>query len=320
MVREIAKEKVLFEIDGFQVIEGHTYIVDNKPDGDAPEGYVREGSTKLPSVGIWDSFQFPYDRDAMLWDTGFYETSKCYRSMEDTAAKTALKQAVENVLKPYRKHIGNPEAFEQHNEASFNESRHIFRVQKGDSFNTKSPEKLLRLYVALLGRKLTPEDQAGSPTFIDSSFIIKDVTSKSALAENTTSLFFDAVGAFTSLYAKDPELTCAVLNYIDINALPTTPVTTLQKLLQNRLQDNLSELNSFLRHMEEATTEQGVYKYTIFNLFKMKSNFIKELSIRGGKVFWGEIELGADYRGAADNVVKSPAFAEVKDQIMAYNK
>ena len=44
-------DKVI-NVNGLEIRPGSIYKVLNKPDKSAPDGYQREGSTKLPSLGI----------------------------------------------------------------------------------------------------------------------------------------------------------------------------------------------------------------------------------------------------------------------------
>lgn len=318
--KELKEGDVMFEIDGFAVKKGHVYLVKNKPDGDAPSGYIKEGSTKLPSVGVPDAFQFPYDREAKIWNTGFYPTSKCYRGMEKGVIDLAVKQAVENVLEPYKEHVSDDTVFNQKDDTSFQDERHLFSIHAEKSFSTENPLQVLELYVALLGRQLTPIDKVGQPLYMESNFVILDATSKSEQTLTAASLFFEAVDTFGKMYIKDKELTCAVLNYIGYNALLTTPKEVLQSMLMHKLQDNTAELKTFIRTMEEATTEKGGYKFRIYNLFKFKGNRMKELAMRGNKVYWNDEEIGPGYKEAAESLVSNPAFAEVREQVMEYNK
>ena len=49
------KDEKTIKVNGLEIRQHSIYKVINKPDKSAPDGFQREGSTKLPSYGIGNS-------------------------------------------------------------------------------------------------------------------------------------------------------------------------------------------------------------------------------------------------------------------------
>ena len=78
--------KVIINVNGLDIKEDSIYTITGKLDKNAPSGFVKEGTTKLPSLGIMNTVvcNFVITNKATnqgVYDTGLYVESPCYAKM-----------------------------------------------------------------------------------------------------------------------------------------------------------------------------------------------------------------------------------------------
>ena len=81
------EKEVLIEINGLVIKTNSVYKVTNKPDSQAPSGFIKEGTTKLPSAGIGNTVPVRYEitnhaKGTGVFDTGLYVESPCYATLD----------------------------------------------------------------------------------------------------------------------------------------------------------------------------------------------------------------------------------------------
>lgn len=314
------QEKELFEIDGFKVYANSMYLTKDKPDMDAPTGFIEARTTKLPSDGVDDVFHFNYvttsERGDGSWDTGFYETSPCYRNLSQEEAKKRVKMVVENVLKPYRKHRAKADLFDIGDEENF--LRYSFRVASGKRYNTKDPEDVMNLYVALLAGYLTPEGLVGDPRYSQSAFVVVDENKAVRHRDEVGSNAFEAVTAYSFLESQKPELLLCILDYMDMPRVSESiPKETKQAMFFQMVSQSAETTRQFLQYTKEAETDTGAALFYVYSkLKKMAGKGGKFQRADGKEFFYGEEPVGADIKTAATNIAKNPRLSKIKQEIL----
>jgi hypothetical protein len=320
----MSKEKaVLFTVAGFEVKPNTVYTIGDKKDGDAPDGFVKLGVTKLPSLGIDETFQprfirrDPNNPESGVWDTGFYEYSPCYDGQEHVAKAATVKALVKNLLEPYRAATGQPDAFELTNKDFFDKL--MFRVYSGKMFNTADPVQAMELYFALLSYQVAPKGSEGDSKYRMAAYTIFDNKKKTKDKNETSLKIFKAIGLFNALYSSDREKLVTVLRWVGITLTEQLPdEDTLVGMFDQYLSGSYERAKIFLDTCEEANTETGLNKLNIYKRLKEvvnKGNKISK-SPKGIYFYDGDIEIGPDLKSASENIAKNKDLNRVKKELL----
>jgi len=315
------KKKLLFEIDGFEVYDNTVYTVKDKPDYDAPSGFVDRGITRLPSDGVDDTFTCnfasiePGSSDG-LWDTGFYEGSRCYSKITDRALREAkVKNAVENVMEPYNLNLGGGDRLGQSKDNDFWDTK-FFRVYTGQVFNTAVIQDRVSLYFALLTGHLTPEGQEGNSRFKKSTYVVLDINKNMKRKEEKALLQFEAISSFMGILKADKNRMLSVLDYIGITTSEDIKESTLMGMFKQMIEEDESKLKLYNNLIEESETQEGRAKLEIYR--ELRSRFPGKGVTRSsnGVYFYKDEEIGGDLKTAASNIATQKHFEEIKKDLI----
>lgn len=315
-------KELLFEVNGFQVIKGSTYVIRDKEDLNAPSGFIKVGVTKLPSDRITETFQCAYkmkSANSGVWDTGFYEYSPCYSNTKSDEVERQVNLLKKTVVKPYEKFVGTKKVLDHNNDEFWNKK--MFEVYTGQVFDTTNPEDLLALYFALRTRQVTPKEKKGDASYKMSSYIIVDINKDIKRKDEKSSMLFDAIGKFESLYMSDKKRLISSLNYLNLVVADDIEREAFRGLFNEWLnQRNGENVELFLSLVKETEEDSGRAKVELY--LKLKEAFV-----RGGRVtknpngvyYYGEHELGPDLKSAAQNIAKSKELEPVKKALLFLN-
>lgn len=311
------KMDCLFEINGFKVKADSVYEVADRPDPTAPSGMAAKGMSKVPRKGVEDVYTVDGHTNTMgktTWDTGFYVESPCYSSVSDEATKKLMvKNAIENVLKPFR-NIHGPEAFD-HTKVEFFDTW-SFRLRTGRKFNTANAEERMELYFALLTGYLAPEEDKGNPKYKDSFYMVVD-TDKKTKAEDELYLLQASVISQTQLLIKtDKVKLVSVLSWMDLGVTLQTEPGTLTRIVGEYTKESVSRSEYLLGLLEQAETQNGLDKFVIHKKLKEIQNRGILAKTAGGVWFYEGKEVGPDLKTAAERISREQAFEGIKTQIL----
>jgi hypothetical protein len=319
----MSKEKaVLFTVAGFEVKPNTVYTIGDKKDGDAPDGFVKLGVTKLPSIGIDETFQprfirrDPNNPESGVWDTGFYDYSPCYDGLEHAAKSATVKALTKNLLEPYRAATGQPEAFELTNKEFFDKL--MFRVYSGKTFNTSDPVQAIELYFSLLSYQVAPKGSEGDSKYRMAAYTIFDNKKKVKDKNETSIAVFGAIGVFTKLYENDREKVLTILRWVGINTPQEVDKETLIGIFHEYVKDSYDKAKVFLNACEEADTEIGLNKFNIYKRLKEIANKGNKISKSPNGIYFydGDIEIGPDLKSASENIAKNKDLNRVKKELL----
>lgn len=312
----MSKEKVLFEIDGFQVCEGRIYKIYNKPDANAPTGFVKMGTTKLPSEGIGDVF--PFRHVDGIWDTGFHAASPCYRGMSPAEIKGLVDSRRKNILIPLQQARGVADLFEHTNQKSLDEA--MFSIDVDASFSADDLVHRMTLYVALLNKKVTPKAKQHSPQYRHSAYLIEDSTRASKISHESEIAHIKSLRLFEKMYQADPESLKVILEWLDMQGFVegNSDSDVITAIFNMKIKGDPTTATRFINCVEEVQSKaSGHTKYYIFSkLNKMKGKSSQFVAGTNGRWYYAGIEVGADLKTAAEAIAVKSDLAGLRDEIL----
>lgn len=313
------ERKTLFVINDFTVKENSVYVLRDKRDMDAPSGFIKAGLSKLPSRGVGESYQVGFfSRDGGrtgVWDTGFFEYSPCYKDKDQAEVKIIVAALKKNLVTPYRKAVGNDTAFAEGEDKFYSETN--FKSYSGKTYNTGDPVAAMELYFGLLTHQLTPKGSEGNTRYNDSPYVVVDISKDLKVKDERALAKFQAIGAFSTMLVADKERLYSILKYIGLSFSDTIDGAVLigmfNDYVTNSNEDRIIVFNNLVAETEEKSGLEKVYLYKI----------LKEQSLKGGKVtkaaglfFYDNVEIGADLKGAADNIAKQSKLVNIKRELL----
>lgn len=314
----MSEKKLLFELHDFKVMSDSVYLVTDKPDPNAPTGFQDAGSSKLPSDGVGNVFQCPYkptSKNSGVWDSGFWEYSPCYVNRNKGEVEVLVRNLKENVVEPYRKASGDPNALSHEHPEFFDKA--MWSVEEGQSFRTSDPRDVVALYMALLSRELTPKHLKGDTTFADSAYFIIDINEKTKKRDEKASNMFEAIGSFEEMYKHEKPTLDKVLFYLGMNISEDAKIEAYRGLFQSFLQKASTNTEAFNKLMKDVGSEKGKDKLEIYYWLKTKEvNSNKINKSASGVLYYEESEIGADLKSAAENIANNPSLNDIKKEIL----
>lgn len=319
-------KKVLFEVDGFEVIDGHSYIVKHKPDANAPSGLKEQGTTKVPTVGAGDTFQCPYQWDEGdlsngVWDSGMTEHSPIWQNLTPALAKSSAKELYDNIGAPYERSVGKRGIMlDIANQDSFWSDLN-FSVEANQMLKTSNKKDLLTLYFGLRKRVLTPPDPNGfkNPKYNSSSFQVVDVTNNVKVKDQRAADKFDAIGDFTILLRTNKTMLMPILKWIGIRPAKTAEDRVLMSLFEDHLtppNTSTNRINEFNQLVKDSGETVGKTKLLVFDALD-EISYKNKISKNGnGALMLEGLEIGLDLKSAALNIATKPEFKELRSKLI----
>ena len=319
----------VIDVFGFKLdtSEDKIYEVTSKYDGDAPDGFKEHRTTKIlnDSAGV-NTIGAVYNENFSVWDTGLFEESPMYRdlSLDDRKAKVA--QIKELIVEPFEKMHGteklNPRDIESKFWNRVNNTSFKIELYKGKIFNTKHPDQLLQLFIALSYKALAPKDKEDLPDYRQAQFCIENRDAVKTMQQEKEDLELRTKGEFYKLL-EDPTKLKFVLNYVGLKGLDTTEevnkgVVTGQfnRFVDNK-QNGYENKKTFLETLDLAKEPEG---YKEIGYYKS----LQELAIRRvvqkdtitKKFVLGDVELGGTLKEAAHNIVKKKSLENAITEVL----
>jgi hypothetical protein len=312
---------LLFEIDGFRVYNDTKYTVRDKIDYDAPSGFVESGVSRLPSDGVGDTFNCgfasiePGSRDG-IWDTGFYESSKCYSNLSSKEAKERAKLAVKNVMEPFAKRMGSStDKLTQDSDNDFWDNK-SFRVYSGQVMNTRKVEDRFNLYFALLTGHLAPEEDQGNSIYSKASYIVIDIDKGTKRKDEKAMLQFEAISSFMETLKRDRNEVSSTLDYIGLSVSDSAADSTVMSMFKEFIEQDESKLKLYNKVAKEAKTKSGREKLAIYKILKERFPSKGVSKSENGVYFFSGEEIGGDLKTAASNIATQSQFSDIKKELV----
>lgn len=307
-------KNLLFEIEGFKVFKGTRYVINNKIDYDAPSGFEQAGTTRLPSDGVGESYFCPFDREAMIYDTGFFEDSPCYRHLDSESRKIIVDNLVKNVMEPFSKLVGG-ENILHHTNLDFWDKRRFF-IEAGLSLNTDNIKDVVTLYYALRHRKLCPKGKESDGNYRDAAYVVVDINNDIKRKDEKVNKTFNCITKFSTLLKTDKNRLISILDYMSVKVSDKMEDSTLMSMFDEYIRQNESHIDRFNGLIEETSTDLGREKIEIYLKLKDMRRRGEVEQESNGILYIGDTELGPDLQQAASNIARLKELADIKRKVL----
>lgn len=311
------EDNVLFEINGFKVLKDSLYTVKNRPDANAPSGFQKEGTTKLPSEGIDEVFQCTYSLENKVWDTGFYEFSPCYRNHKKDIVASKVAQLRKNILEPYMTQAGidSLEAFHHKNDSFWDEQS--FKIHHKKFFNTSIPKDVLELYFALQKCLVAPKADLQEPRYNNAAYILIDSAKDLKLSEERALDKMNATALFIEMLNNKKSQLLQVFKFVNVK-LPVNPETSAVMLaFEEKIASKEDKIKEFSEACKKSNTDEGLQEIIIYSLLTDPKVTGKQVTkTANNMVAYQGVELGPDFKSAAKNLAYNKELSDLKAELI----
>lgn len=307
---------VIIKIYDFDIKKDTLYEIKEKLDTSAPDGFKEYNTTKVLSDTVVDTFPGAvFDRERGIWDTGLYPTSSAFmRAIQPEIRVAALKALKENIVKPIEEEKGE-NVLDQN--ASNNRFWDSFRIdlQRGKVFDTAKAEDLLRLYLLLIHRRVTPKHMESHPEFKQpiSMYCIVDKDSSVSREAEKEMRQAKASALFYNLLSTDREGLIRVVDYLGISATNATEDAVLYTIFGNFIkskEDKYQNDKIFIETVEKYQTEEG--EEEIFIHAKLKELYIKgKVKNKKGEIWIDDVFVESGWKNAARKVKEDKELKQI---------
>lgn len=310
---------VLININGLVIKTNSIYKITNKLDNNAPSGFRKEGTTKLPSAGIGNTvgcrFKIVNDNTKEgIYDTGFYEESPCYALLTDDEVKSKVKTLQEKIVQPYERRRGKKGLLD-HSNSEFWDSFGV-DLFDGRFLVTSNPDDLLDLYIAMLSYDLTPKEVEGDPKFRNSQYCIEDKEKVQNIKTERANLMVEAISNFGRLLSEDRNTLLNILRYIRIIGIADEiDNSTLNALFFEWLNKDTENPKRFKKTYDLTQNDKTADEVNLFAIISRLA--VKNLLDKnGGEYTYKGKVLGADLKTAAKNINSKTELEEIKIELI----
>ena len=307
------EQEVIITIDGFEIRTNSLYQLINKPDPDAPDGYVEAGTTKLPSLGNGNTVACRYigsvnNTGSGMYDTGLFEMSPMFATRNKTEVKEIVRKLQEYLITPYEASHG--EGLLDNKNIDFWDHYGV-NLYERRMFNTAHPEDLLDLWLALTSYQVVPKGKEGDPKYKFADYCVVDNEKVRDVKEERANLFMEAASQFGMLLAQNKKLLLGVLRYSSIAGVTSASNdANIRAIFHEWLKESHENGKLFLKYTEFTSTEDGREIVLMYSklIDLMHKKVVKKNE--DGIVYQHDL-LGRDLKEAANNLVKNKDYEEL---------
>lgn len=309
-------DNVILKIYDFEIKKNTLYEIKEKLDTSAPDGFKEYNTTKVLSDTVVDTFPGAvFDRERGIWDTGLYPTSSSFmRAIQPEIRVAALKALKENIIKPIEEEKGENVLDQNSSNNRFWDSFRI-DLQRGKVFDTAKAEDLLRLYLLLIHKRVTPKHMESHPEFKQpiSMYCIVDKDSSVSREAEKEMRQAKASALFYNLLSTDREGLIRVLDYLGISATNATEDAVLYTIFGNFIkskEDKYQNDKIFIETVERYQTEDG--EEEIFIHAKLKELYIKgKVKNKKGEIWIDDVFVESGWKNAARKVKEDKELKQI---------
>ena len=302
------KSNVILKLYDFEIKKDTLYEIKEKLDTSAPDGFKDFNTTKVLSDLVVDTFPGAiFDEEIGIWDTGLYPTSKALsRAIPDAdARKLALKSITMNIVTPIETEKGD-------NVLDHTQANNIFwdsyriDVHRGKLFDTSKADDLLRLYLLLVHKRVTPKEMESHPEFKQpiSMYCIVDKDSSMSREAEKEMRKAKASALFYTLLTTNRDGLLQVLEYLGINATKSSDDSVLYTVFGNFIsskEDKFQNDKLFIDAVEKYQTDDGAEELYIHS--KLKELYVKgKVKYKNGEVWMDDVYVENGWKNAAAKV------------------
>ena len=311
------KKETLIEINGLVIKTNSIYKVIHKPDSNAPDGFIKEGATKLPSVGIGNTISCRFitlnkAKGTGIYDTGFYDESPCYSTKDSNAVRRQIETLKEHIVVPYEKKYGK--GVLSHQNLEFWDSFGV-DLYEGRYFVTSNIDDLIALYIAMTSYQLTPKGKEGDPKYSNAQYCVEDKEKVQTIKSERANLLVESISNFGALKENRNTL-LNTLRYLDLigvsDKIDDSSLNSLFYEWLNKNEENPKKFDKVYTMLNDEKTSEVINLYSIVSKLATK-NVIKRIS---GNYYYNDELLGADLKTAAFNLNSKKELEETKIRLI----
>lgn len=302
------ESNVILKIYDFEIKKDTLYEIKEKLDTSAPDGFKEFNTTKVLSDLVVDSFPGAiFDEERGIWDTGLYPTSRALaKAIPDADARAlALKSIIKNIVSPIETEKGD--GILDHTQAN-NHFWDSYRIEchRGKLFDTGKTDDLLRLYLLLVHKRVTPKEMESHPEFKQpiSMYCIVDKDSSMSREAEKEMRKAKASAMFYTLLTSDRDGLLQVLDYLGINATKNSDDAVLYTVFGNFInskEDKFQNDKVFIDAVEKYQTEDGAEELYIHS--KLKELYVKgKVKYKKGEVWMDDVYVENGWKNSASKV------------------
>lgn len=309
------EKKVLANVYGFKILSDTIYKVVGKTDTSAPTPFVERGISKVPFEGNKSVISCLYDNIKRVYDTGFYNASKCFFGEDPEIVKQEVNLRVKNILKPYEQ-VTNSNLIQSNEDFWDNKSIDLWT---GRYFNTSDPVELFELYIALLSRSLTPKDKEGDPYYAFSMYCVEDkalsgdtLRTRKVRREEISFKYMSAMKG--SLYERN-----CMIDILLFAGVVDNPEIIENDYYTLRLSDyldgkvsNLEYLNDVISRASRPDGEETLKMYRMLYVLNIRGIISRDKD--GYKM--NSVVIGHDLKTVAGLMVNNKDYTDLKIKVM----
>jgi hypothetical protein len=311
------ESRVILKIYDFEIKKDTLYEVKEKLDTSAPEGFKEFNTTKVLSDMVVDTFPGAiYDEERGLWDTGLYPTSNALiRAITDSDARAlALASLKKNIVLPLEEEKG--ENILDHTPKN-NVFWDKFRIEchRGKLFDTSKTEDLLRLFLLLLHKRVTPKEMESHPEFKQpiSMYCIVDKDSSVSREAEKEMRKAKASALFYNLLNTDRTGLLQVLDYLGISATSSSDDAVLYTVFGNFMsskEDKFQNDKLFIDTVDKYQTEDGSEEIYIHS--KLKELYVRgKVKYKKGEIWMDDVFVESGWKNAARKVKEDQEMKQI---------
>lgn len=313
------EKTVLIEINGLVIKTNSVYKVTNKPDPNAPSGFIKEGTTKLPSAGIGNSVPVRFEitnkaKGTGVFDTGLYAESPCYSTEDLKKVKEKVDILNKAIVEPYERKHGR--GILNHKNEDFWQDFGV-DLFEGRYFVTSNVDDLLDLYIAMSGFELAPKTKEGDPRFNEAQFCIEDKEEVRSIRDTRANNIVECLTIYGTLLNKNPKKLYNILRYIRlVGVSDNIEKNTLNALFYewlNKTDENPKTFMYTYDLTQEEETTDVVDLYVIVHKLVNKGVITRGIS---GDYNYDGTDLGADLKLVAQNLNSNKDLQEIKISLL----
>lgn len=282
------------------VIPEGIYEVTPKLDRSAPNGMVKEGTTKFLHIGNKEVRAVPYDESRRAFDTGFYAQSACNIDIP------------ENKLKEY---LADYNAIRRKYEAAFNVDcsetnlefwdTYRYEIYTNKTFDTSDPKDAFDLFHALKQGKLCNKDEK-DPTLQKANYNITNKQAVKTQAEERAKVKSDAIVTLNYLATKKQDKLTDIIEYMGLGSTKGSEIEVVLPMITQQILNEQVGYDFSKKFIETSTlydTKTGLEKIKFFN--ELQKLLAKgKIERKAGAIYHEGELLGNNIREVTEKIIK----------------
>lgn len=297
----------------FRIQSNTPYQIVSKFDADAPDGFQRMRTTKVPdpSVGVNGTPLAFFDLDRGVYDTALTEYSKAlvklYPDSDDR--KRALQEITKRITNPLIT-LKTRESVDPSNVVFWDDFRINLAID--EVLNTSNPLQLFYLYSLIIHGKLAPVGFESDSYFKNNAqFAVENKESVINISQKRELEKSKAISRFVTLHEDDEPALLAILEWMGITGLEGADEALMNTVFKNWLEkDDNQNPKEFLNTYDNYyKTTSGKNVLDIFKGLKDLTKLKKVKKTTEGILFEDEI-IGSNFKVAAEKIATSKDLLE----------